>query len=426
MYKQYIKQALYKFKENKLLSCISILGSALAICIIMVIIILFEAKTADYTPEVNRSRMLYVKWCSAVNKLNENDRSFSRLSYRTVEDVFYPLKTPEAVTGVYSYGSMLSSIPAGLEEVNCDVIYTDPAFWRVFEFDFLGGKPFEEAAYTSGLKQAVINEATARRLYAGVQEAIGKPIEMNYVEYTICGVVRDVSRFTEHSYADVWLPSTTNSGLTKRYNGWGENLTGGFMVFMLARGVDDFPAIRNEVASNVARLNASTKSFDLGLMGQPDEFLTQMMRKFANAPSETKETLIRFGIIILIILIVPAINLSGLTLSGMQKRMSEIGVRKAFGATQGELLRQVLIENLVLTLIGGLLGLIFSYGALWLMSDWLLASDLGGTATMNTTMIRPGIFLFALAFCLVLNLLSAGASAWRTARMNITDALNQR
>ena len=91
-------------------------------------------------------------------------------------------------------------------------------------------------------------------------------------------------------------------------------------------------------------------------------------------------------------------------------------------------MKQVLAENLLLTLIGGVAGLLFSYFALWLLSDWLLASALsvGGTAAMNASMISPWIFFAALAFCLVLNLLSDGIPAVRVARTTIVNALNER
>ena len=60
MIKQYIKQALRMIGENKLLSVISILGTALAICMIMVIVILYVVNTASFKPEVNRGRTCYI------------------------------------------------------------------------------------------------------------------------------------------------------------------------------------------------------------------------------------------------------------------------------------------------------------------------------------------------------------------------------
>ena len=96
----------------------------------------------------------------------------------------------------------------------------------------------------------------------------------------------------------------------------------------------------------------------LDLLGQPDTFFIQMLHKYAHGGIPAKEVVIHYVIIIIVILLVPAINLSGLTQSRMRKRLSEIGVRKAFGANRSVLLKQVLAENLLLTLIGGVAGLL--------------------------------------------------------------------
>ena len=60
MYKIYLKQAWALLKENKLLSGVSIFGTALAICMIMVIVILYVVNTASFKPEVNRGRTCYI------------------------------------------------------------------------------------------------------------------------------------------------------------------------------------------------------------------------------------------------------------------------------------------------------------------------------------------------------------------------------
>ena len=62
--------------------------------------------------------------------------------------------------------------------------------------------------------------------------------------------------------------------------------------------------------------------------------------------------------------------------------------------------------------------------AVW-MSDWLLQTAWGATATMNVSMVSPVVFFVALCFCLVLNLLSAYVPAWRVAHTPIVDSLNQ-
>ena len=59
MWKQYIKQALYQLKENRLISIVCMVGTALAICMIMVIVLTLQIRIKDCVPEVNRSRSLY-------------------------------------------------------------------------------------------------------------------------------------------------------------------------------------------------------------------------------------------------------------------------------------------------------------------------------------------------------------------------------
>lgn len=59
----------------------------------------------------------------------------------------------------------------------------------------MSGKPFTQADFQSGIKKAVIAESVARRLYGDVDAAIGKPVLINFTDYTVCGVVENVNRF---------------------------------------------------------------------------------------------------------------------------------------------------------------------------------------------------------------------------------------
>ena len=90
--------------------------------------------------------------------------------------------------------------------------------------------------------------------------------------------------------------------------------------------------------------------------------------------------------------------------------MPELGVRRAYGATKWNILWQVLNENLVYTLIGGVIGLAFSYVAMFMLKDWLLMSSLG-QAGITLGMFSWLVFAIAFFFCLLLNLLSAGIPA---------------
>ena len=81
-------------KENKLLSGVSIFGTALAICMIMVIVIVWQMRTANYSPEDYRDRMMYVSDTRASYKENESYNDCYLLASRVVKDCFYPLRLP--------------------------------------------------------------------------------------------------------------------------------------------------------------------------------------------------------------------------------------------------------------------------------------------------------------------------------------------
>lgn len=424
MIRKTIQQVAYQLRNQPLLSVITILGTALAIALIMVILIVYQAKTADYAPEVNRSRSLYVKWERTVyNKKNPNSAGHSRPSLWVAKEVFYPLKTAEAVCVTYDAGEVLVSTPGSEEEVNTPFLLTDDDFWKIYRFNFLSGKPFTQADFQSGLKKAVIVESVARRLYGDVDVAIGKPILINFTDYTVCGVVKDVNRFCEFAWSEVYAPYSSNAIANETNAG---ETSDNHIITILAHRKADFEEIRNEVARGVAQLNTTLGEKEMQLMGQPDNFRTQLNRKFANEYENLDAAYWKYGIMIAIILLVPAINLSGLTHTRMRRRLEELGIRKSFGATQGELVWQVLNENFILTLIGGILGLGLSYLCLWLMGGWLLQTAWGATATMNVSMVSPVVFFVAFGFCLILNLLSAYIPARRVAHTPIVDSLNQK
>ena len=82
MFRQYFIQALYHLRENPVITWVSLLGTALSICMIMVVVITIRARVADCAPEVNRSRTLYV---STVRALPKGEKGGDINSYRSVQ-----------------------------------------------------------------------------------------------------------------------------------------------------------------------------------------------------------------------------------------------------------------------------------------------------------------------------------------------------
>lgn len=426
MNKVYFKQAWRLLKENRLLTAISIFGTALAICLVMVIVIVWQVRTAGFRPETHRDRMLFVREGRASRKTNHEFNNCYRLSSSVVKEVFYPLQTAEAVGLATEVMSSLASTMDQTKELRADVRYTDAGFWQLFEFEVLQGKPYPQEAVHSGLQEAVVSASLARQLF-GTTEVVGQTLQLNYVPYRICAVVGDVSVMAEASHADVWAPYTSTTTL---YDNNTEALIGTVMCYILAHSSADFPAIRAEVERNVEKLNASKQDWELVLAGQPDTRLDQLARdNGAFSEAHTELLVLRYSLIVLLLMLVPAINMSGLTQSRMRQRMEELGVRRAFGANRWQLIRQILLENLLQTLIGGAIGFGLSYVAVLGLSGWLLdtgetVEGLGQVFVGADMLFNPMIFLLAFVACLVLNLLSAGIPAWRAANNPIVESLS--
>ena len=426
MIKQYFIQALAQLRQQPLLTTVSVLGTALTICLIMVIVMQQQIKTVPFAPESNRDRLLHIKSMSVSNKTwGEGDSSNGPMGLKTAKACFEGLTTAEEVSiGAYME-TMQASLPKG-SRTGVDVKQTDGAFWRIFDFAFTDGKPFTDADATAGLPVAVITESVARYFFNTTQAA-GRELNINDAPYRISGVVKDVSSMATTSYAQVWIPylSTNISGAG---NSWCDEIMGMMQVTILAKSTADFDAIRQECNQRRLAYNAALNDWYVFFRGQPDDQLTMTQHKWANIEPDMKAFFRRHLIIFLILLLVPAINLSSMTHSRLRQRVSEIGVRRSFGATRSEVMGQIVAENMVLTLVAGMVGLIFCLIIAYVWGGELFADT--GLMYLNTSpvieakmLFKASTFGYALLFCLALNLLSSGWPAGKASRISIVNAL---
>ena len=118
----------------------------------------------------------------------------------------------------------------------------------------------------------------------------------------------------------------------------------------------------------------------------------------------------------------------------MDRRLAEIGVRRSFGATRGRLTRQVMFENLVLTLMGGLIGFVVAWLIIVFGRNMLLrliipsweCIDAPAEISAEMQTFAPFIFIAALLLCLLLNLLSAYIPVRLSLRRPIISSLNSK
>ena len=428
MIKQYFMQAWAQLRQQPLISTVSIAGTALAIFLIMLVVMMQQVKVEPFAPESNRDRFLHVKWMSITNKDWGGGTSNGPMSARTARECFQALKTPEAVT-VYSAfpASTPVSLP-GQSATGVDLLQTDDVFWKVFDFSFIDGKPFDKATFDAGQPVAVITESVARLLF-GTTEVTGSEFLLSHAPYRVAGVVKDVSSLANSAYGQVWVPYTSTD-ITK--DTWAEDYMGMMSCTMLAHSREDFPAIREETERRRQEYNTiiGKDGWELIYRNRPYDQEKNAIAFGANVEPDVDAARRQRIVIFIILLIVPAINLSSMTQSRLRQRVAEIGVRRAFGSTRMELMGQIISENLVVTLLAGVVGLLLSVAFAYLGNELFFAQEF--TQTLNPPAVDASILLhastfgWALLFCFVLNLMSSGIPAWKASRVGIVNALSGR
>jgi putative ABC transport system permease protein len=434
-YLLHFRQAWNIIRQEKLFSFIYIAGTGLSITMVMALSIVFYIKIAAIYPETNRDRLMYLVRGVERSK-DEKNRSISSalFSKATVDACFASLDHVEAV-GIEAIAFEVRDNyiqPDGTkEQLPVAVKHVDEHFWTIFPFRFVAGKPFTGADVQSNICTAVITESLARRLY-GTTDAEGRTLSLDFRPFRVCGVVKDVSALAEQTYAQLWTPYT----LIPPFSFGQENILGNLKLFLLAESRSAMKHIRQEVAENVRRYNQTLQTAEIDVLGQPYSQWQNAIFEQGNAETPNFNLLVlRYALILFILLLIPAVSLSGMTHSRMERRMAEMGIRRAFGARVGGLMTQIMTENLLFTLLGGGVGLAASYALVALSRGWMMKL-VGYSFTwlpIDTEVSLPPalllnvpVLLIAAGICFVLNLMSSLLPAWANARREIIHSLNQK
>ena len=402
-------------RQNKLFTSIYVAGTGLSIAFTMVLFIIYYVKFAPVYPEYNRDRTLVLKYMKASLKDNEKAYGTSAVSYEVVK-MLKGLPHLDKVGAISinegSWSPTTVTLPENQEQMPVAVGFVDTGFWDVFTFRFLYGKPFTEAEVESNLPVVILTESIAQRIFA-TTDAVGKYLNCDGNDLKVCGVVADVSNATPATSANIYVPIHFKGENKPNPHAFG--LTGGVQIYMTVPTPDDMKALQTEVEDVFNRHNQQDTRFTNHLMGQPDEWWKSTFRTNSTNEPDLKGIIRSILYMLCALLFIPAMNLCGMISSRMDERMSELGVRKAYGANNAGLLTQVLCENLLLTIIGGLAGLAIAYlialtGGQWvlqLFNEGISIPTLLPTYLTVEMLFNPTLFGIVFALCVLLNLISA-------------------
>jgi putative ABC transport system permease protein len=409
MLRNYLLTAYKVFMRRKLFTAINLACIVLTLVVLMVITALLQTTFWPSGVEGKSGRFLQVYGIRSESPDGRNTLT-TLLGYKTIDKYLKPMTGVERISAFTVPGTV--SVYQGDRVSQLDMRRVDADYWKILDFHVLAGRLPNEDDDRLGRLVAVVNASTARRLFPGAA-AVGQRIGVSGQTFEIIGVVADVMHM--NAYADMWTPLTTFPSTDYQ-----KDLTGNFAALLLARSPADLPRIRREVARIATTfVSADPHTYPTTHFwadSKLDVVARMLLGRQGEADSGATRLLLMTGGGMLLFMLLPALNLVNLNMGRILERSAEIGVRKAFGATSLQLAGQLVVENVLLCLAGGLLGLACAQLVLW----WLEASQL---IPYLEVAINLPVFACGMVLAFVFGLLSGALPAWKMSRLDPVHAL---
>jgi putative ABC transport system permease protein len=409
MLKNYLKTALTVLRRRPFFTAVSLFGISFTLVVLMVATAMMDHLFAPLPPEVRQGRTLGIYHARMTGPHSTWN---GRPGYAMLDKYARNLPGVERMTIATTTGTVYSYL--GGNRVKSELRRTDAEYWRVLDFNFVEGGPYTDQDVGNGAFVAVINVATRDRFFGGAP-AVGRTLEADGQTFRVIGVVPNVPSVRLASSADIWAPITTAKSDNFRHE-----LIGACIALLLARSPADFPAIKAELDTRLLTARLPDPKQYNQLVAPAESFFDSVAGELFSSPSDRRSHPERLWAAILIAMalftLLPTVNLVNLNVSRIMERASEIGVRKAFGASSRILVVQFIVENLMLTLTGGALGLLGS----WLVLRALNASNLVPYAAFQ---VNLRVFGYGLVLAVFFGLVSGVYPSWRMSRLNPVQAL---
>ncbi len=409
MLKNYIKIAWKVLQRRKFFTFVSLFGISFTLMVLMVIVAFMDHLLSPTYPELKRDRTLYISGARFENPETQSMWN-GPPGFYLINNYITKMKTPEKI-GFYSMGfDAVNAYAEDSKKLDLTLKKTDANFWDITDFQFLEGKPFNQTHVDGGTMVAVINQATKDGYFGTEVQAVGKYLEVGMDKYRIIGVVKNVPMTQIATMGDIYVPYSTSAATLKS-----TNIIGGYGALLLAKSKADFSAIQEEYQAAIVNQVEVPKDFTV-LISRASTYADSFAIDTIGEDFPINPLYLLVSIFAFLFMLLPTVNLVNLNITRIMERSSEIGVRKAFGASANRLLGQFIVENLMITLIGGLIGI----GMTWLVINWLNGS---GFIPYLDLKINLRVLWGSLIVCVIFGLLSGVLPAYRMSKMHVVKAL---
>jgi putative ABC transport system permease protein len=400
-----IRFALRQLRKSPAFTFIAILTLALGIGANTAIFSVVNAVLLRPLPYKTPDQLVMIWEASKKDDIDKEPLSFPNFNdYRQQAQSF------DGVGGFTNTAPILSAGDGEPERLTGAAVIGD--FFSVLGIEPVMGRKFLPEENEDGKNRVVIlSHAFWQRRFGADPKLVGQQITLNGNQYTVIGVMAPAFQdpvATAKRPAELWVPLAITEGM--------RNSRRGDFLQVVARlkpnvSADQARAELQGIAKRLEQQYPDTNTGWLSFLVPLHEELTGNIRP---------ALLILLGAVAFLLLIACA-NVANLLLARASARQREIAVRSALGASRARIIRQLLTENLILSLAGGAAGLLLAFWG----TQALLAISPGNIPRLQSIGIDPQVLLFTIGISLTTGVLFGLAPAVIVSKLNLNDTLKE-
>lgn len=397
-------EALETLSANKLRSGLTILGIVIGVAAVIAMLAIGEGAQNYITGTISDlgTNLIFVM---SGNSRNEN-RNVKPLTVMDAKAMIDSELAPDVLVAEPALSSNLQ-VTYGAEKKTTSIVGVTPNYIKISNYEYQEGAGLTEEHILGEASVAVIGVDVADKLFNRREGLLGETIRIQSQPFKIVGVLKPKGGGMGGSQDDlVMVPfSTAQSRLIRR------NSSSVDMIIVQAASADTVTKVTEDI-SNILRTRHRTP------IGSDDFQIISQQSAVTMVSSITNVLTVFLGGIAAISLLVGGIGIMNIMLVSVTERTREIGLRKALGAKKTDILIQFLVESALLSLFGGIIGIILG---------WLIAFVVGKVAAATGTAFTPVVgmnaILLATLFSTAVGLFFGIYPANRAASLQPVEAL---
>lgn len=407
-----LKMSLRALMVNKLRSALTVLGIVIGVGAVIGLMSIGRGIQSAITEQIKSvgTDLVFVR-PGAVSQQGVRTAQGSAVTL-TLDDaraIADPVRAP-AVTAVAPQMSFPAPVVARSQNAFTQIIGVTPEYFDVLNYTIAEGELFNQVNVEARSRVAVLGSTIAETLFPN-RDAVGQWISVRQMRFRVIGMLNSKGGAGPGLMDDIIaVPITT--------------LSSQLQILRTARGEIRVQTINVKVANSDDIDDAKEQIAAVlrerhNIIGEDDFTITSLNDLIKAFTQVTQIMNIFLGSIAGISLLVGGIGIMNIMLVSVTERIREIGIRKAVGAKRRDILVQFLFESVVLSLSGGVLGIIMG----WLMSMGFAQFRSPATGQSTPVMITPDIILLAVSVAAAIGLFFGIYPASRAARLDPIQAL---